>query len=232
MFSIRVVIVMLSLVVAWMYAVIKRVFTNHNMRFIISMNISLRVKYYFRLWEPRTFEPGILLATYKRVLFSSPRHQINYNLDISRSLFLEITFEINHKEYATPVRNCVSFGGLNYFLSYFCPCYFQYTQYRVYSNTVLPSMSYLYWILTLISLFFKLEIIENPLYDKGKWWRNIFFSDHSRFFMNIKVFEDIYISNYYGLYGLNNMCRTITMKTQDYFQICCVTRQESIHAVE
>ena len=90
------------------------------------------------------------------VLFSAPRHQIHYNLDISRSFFLEITFETNHKEYPTPVRNWVSFRGLNYFLSYFCPRYFNtvlnwIAKYRVNCNTVLPSMLYFYWMLTLIS---------------------------------------------------------------------------------
>ena len=37
-------------------------------------------------------------------------------LSISRGHFiLEMIFEINHKEHSTPVRNRVSFGGLNYF---------------------------------------------------------------------------------------------------------------------
>ena len=50
MFSIGVVIIMLTSVVTLMYADIKRVITNHNMRFIINMNVSLRVQYYFWLF--------------------------------------------------------------------------------------------------------------------------------------------------------------------------------------
>ena len=43
-------IVMLSSVVAWMYAVIKGAITNHNMWPIISTNVSLRIQSYFRLF--------------------------------------------------------------------------------------------------------------------------------------------------------------------------------------
>ena len=50
MFCIRVVIVMLSSVLAWMYAVIERVITNHKMWPIFSTNVSLRVQSYFRLF--------------------------------------------------------------------------------------------------------------------------------------------------------------------------------------
>ena len=50
MFCIRLVIVMLRSVLAWMYAVIKRVITNHNMWPIFSTNVSLRVQSYFRLF--------------------------------------------------------------------------------------------------------------------------------------------------------------------------------------
>ena len=50
MFCIRVVIIMLSSVLAWMYAVIERGITNHNMWPIFSTNISLRELSYFRLF--------------------------------------------------------------------------------------------------------------------------------------------------------------------------------------
>ena len=50
MLCIRVVIIMLSSVLAWMYAVIERGITNHNMWPIFSTNVSLRVQSYFRLF--------------------------------------------------------------------------------------------------------------------------------------------------------------------------------------
>ena len=50
MFCISVVIVMLSVDLAWMYALIKKSTTNHNMWPIFSANISLRLQSYFRLF--------------------------------------------------------------------------------------------------------------------------------------------------------------------------------------
>ena len=50
MFCIGVVIVMLSSDLAWMYALITKVITNHNMWFIFSTNVSLRLQSYFRLF--------------------------------------------------------------------------------------------------------------------------------------------------------------------------------------
>ena len=136
MFCIRVVFVVLSSVLAWMYAVIKRVITNHNMWPIFSTNVSLRVQSYFRLF---------LLHGHLRVIRAMDiwsRHIEGYiqectvfcvkALDSLHSrylaviFFLEIIFEITHKVHPTPVRKWVSFGGLDYFWSYFCPCYCQY----------------------------------------------------------------------------------------------------------
>ena len=50
MFCIGVVIVMFSSDLAWMYALIKKVITNHNMWSIFSTNVSLRLQSYFRLF--------------------------------------------------------------------------------------------------------------------------------------------------------------------------------------
>ena len=50
MFCIGVVIVMLSSDMAWMYALIKKVITNHNMWSIFSTNVSMRLWSYFRLF--------------------------------------------------------------------------------------------------------------------------------------------------------------------------------------
>ena len=51
---------------------------------------------------------------------------IMYILDISRSFFsLKRHLKLTKKQ-STLVGNWVSLGGLNYFWSYFCPCYFQY----------------------------------------------------------------------------------------------------------
>ena len=50
MFCIGVVIVMLSSNLAWMYALIMKVITNHNMWSIFSTNVSLRLQSYFRLF--------------------------------------------------------------------------------------------------------------------------------------------------------------------------------------
>ena len=50
MFCIGVVIVMLSSDLVWMYALIKKVITNHNMWSIFSTNVSLRLQSYFRLF--------------------------------------------------------------------------------------------------------------------------------------------------------------------------------------
>ena len=49
-FCIGEVIVMLSSDLAWMYALIKKVITNHNMWSIFSTNVSLRLQSYFRLF--------------------------------------------------------------------------------------------------------------------------------------------------------------------------------------
>ena len=50
MFYIGVVIVMLSSEQAWMYALIKKVITNHNIWPIFSTNVSLKLQSYFRLF--------------------------------------------------------------------------------------------------------------------------------------------------------------------------------------
>ena len=85
MFWIRVmlVIVILSSVLAWMYAVIKRVITNHNKWTIFSTNVSLRVQSYFwlfllhghlRVMRAMNIWTSILMATFKSALFSVSRH--------------------------------------------------------------------------------------------------------------------------------------------------------------
>ena len=94
----QVVIVMLSSVLARMYAVIERVITNHNMRPIFSTNVSLRVQSYFRLfllhghlkvmramdiWT-RSIGGYIQECT---VLCVKALRFIMYTLDISRSFF-------------------------------------------------------------------------------------------------------------------------------------------------
>ena len=50
MFCIGVVIVMLSSDLAWMYSLIKKFITNHNMWSIFSINVSWRLQSYFRLF--------------------------------------------------------------------------------------------------------------------------------------------------------------------------------------
>ena len=138
MFCIRVVIVMLSSVLAWMYAVIKRVIMNHNTWPILSTNVSLLVQSYFRLFllhghlkvmramDIWTQSIGGYIKECT-ILCVKALGIILYTVDMSRSyFFLEITFEINHKEHPALMRNWVSFWGLNYFWWYFFPCYFQY----------------------------------------------------------------------------------------------------------
>ena len=98
MFCIRVVIIMLSSVLARMYAVIERVTTNHNMWPIFSTDISLRAQSYFRLfllhghlkvmramdiWT-RSIGGYIQEST---VLCVKALRFIMYTLDISRSFF-------------------------------------------------------------------------------------------------------------------------------------------------
>ena len=102
MFYIRVVIAMLSSVLAWMYAVVKRVITTHNMWSIFSTKVSLRVQSYFRLFLLH----GHLRIM--RVMNICTRH-IGCTVLCVKALdplhsrylavifFLEITFEINHK---------------------------------------------------------------------------------------------------------------------------------------
>ena len=95
---IGVVIVMLSSVLAWMYTVIERVITNHNMWPSFSTKLSLRVQSYFRLFllhghfkvmrAMDIFEPGLLVATYKSVPSSASRHWYSLcTLSISRGHF-------------------------------------------------------------------------------------------------------------------------------------------------
>ena len=156
MFCIRVVIVMLSSVLAWMYAVIERVIANRNMWHIFSTNISLRVQSYFRLFLlHRHLKVVRAMDIWTRsiggyiqectVLCVKALRFIMYPLDISRSFFLETTYENNHKEHPTLVGNWVSFWGSNSFNHIFV---------RVNSSKVLPSMLYFHWMWTWISLFF------------------------------------------------------------------------------
>ena len=123
MYCMRVVIVMLSLVLVWMYAVIKRFIMNHNMWPFFSTNVSLRVQSYFQLFLLH----GHLRAI--RVMNIWSRHIDSYiqrctvrcvkTLDSLHSLyiavifFLEMTFAINHKVHPTRVRNWVSLSGLD-----------------------------------------------------------------------------------------------------------------------
>ena len=116
MFSIRVAIVMLSSVVAWIVTVIKRVITNRIMWPIISTNVSLRVQSYFRLFScllhghlrvlrAMKLEPGILMATCIQectVLCTKALDSLHSRY-LAVIFFLEITFEINHKVHYTPV---------------------------------------------------------------------------------------------------------------------------------
>ena len=72
--------------------------------------------------------------------------------------FLEVTFEIDHKEHPTPVRNWVFWGGLNYFYHIFAHAIsnaaLNWTaKYPVGSSTVLPSMLYFHWQWILMSLY-------------------------------------------------------------------------------
>ena len=88
------------------------------------------------------------MATYKSV-YCPLRHGTRFiTLSISRGhFFLEITFEINHKEHPTPVRNWVSFGDSDYFYHIFARVIsntaLNWTaKYLVDSSTLLPSMLY------------------------------------------------------------------------------------------
>ena len=136
-FCIRVVIIMLSSFLAWMYAVIERVIANHNMWPIFSTNVSLRVQSYFRLFllhghlkvmrAMDIWTRSIGGYIQECIVLCVSYWDSLYTLSISRGhFFLEITCEINHKEHPTLVGNWVSFWGLNYFWSHFCPCYSQY----------------------------------------------------------------------------------------------------------
>ena len=98
MFCISVVIVMLSSVLAWIYAIIKRVFTNHNMRSIFSTNVPLRVQSYFRLFllhgHLKVMRAMNIWSRYIvgyiqecTVLCAKALGFITYTLDISRSFF-------------------------------------------------------------------------------------------------------------------------------------------------
>ena len=136
MFCISVGIVMLSSYLAWMYALIQKVITNHNMWPIFGTNVSLRLHSYFRLFLLHGHLKVMramniwtrYIGGYKQECRRQGTRFIMYILDISRSFFFfELTFEINHKKKPTLVGNWVSFLGFNsFFLSYLCPCYFQY----------------------------------------------------------------------------------------------------------
>ena len=137
MFLISVVIVMLSADLAWMYALIKKFTTNHNMWPIFSTSVSLRLQSYFRLF---------LLHGHLKVMRTIniwTRYIGGYTQEctalcvkaldslctfsISRGHFFKMTFEINQpQKQPTLVGDWVSFVGLNHFWSYYCPCYFQY----------------------------------------------------------------------------------------------------------
>ena len=138
MFCISVVIVMLSSYLAWMYALIKKIITNHNMCPIFGTNmtnVSLRLQSYFRLFLLHVHLKVMramniwtrYIGGYTQKCMRQGTRFIMYILDISRSFFLfEMTFEINHKN-SLHMGNWVSFGGVSFiFLSYLCPCYFQY----------------------------------------------------------------------------------------------------------
>ena len=170
MFCIRVVIIMLSSVLAWMYAVIERVIANHNMWPIFSTDILLRVQSYFRLsllhrhlkvvraMDIWTQSIGGYIQECTVLCFKALRF-IMYTLDISRSFFLETTYENNHKGHPTLVENWMSFWGSNYFNHIFVRVILNTAlnwtaKYQVNSSTVLPSMLYFHWMWTSLSLFF------------------------------------------------------------------------------
>ena len=125
MLCISVVIVMLSSFLAWMYDAIKRVITNHNSWPILTNNVPLRVQPYFRsfllhghyYWFIGNKSNGHLNPAYCWPPTSVYCHGTRFiTFSIYRGhFFLEITFEINHKDHPTQVINWVYFWSLNYF---------------------------------------------------------------------------------------------------------------------
>ena len=108
MFCIRVVILMLSSVLTSMYAVIKRFITNHNMWPIFSINISLSVHSYFRLFLLHGRPKGNRSNRHLKPVYRGLHTRVHcllrqgtrfITLSISRGHFfwLEIIFEITHK---------------------------------------------------------------------------------------------------------------------------------------
>ena len=133
MFCYSVIIVMLSSDLVWMYALIKKVITNHNMWPTFGTNVSLRLQSYFRLFLLHGHLKVMramniwnrYIGGYIQECMRQGTRFIMYILDISRSFFFfEMTFEINHKKQPHQI-GCL-LGGLINFLSYLCPCYFQY----------------------------------------------------------------------------------------------------------
>ena len=122
-----VVIVMLSSNLAWMYALIKKVFTNHNMWFIFSTNVSLRLQSYFRLFLLHghlkvmramniwTRYIGGYIQECTVLCVKALDSLCTCILDIPRAFFsLKWHLKLTTKQ-PTLVGKWVSFGGLNYF---------------------------------------------------------------------------------------------------------------------
>ena len=136
MFCIGVVIVMLSSDLVWMYALIKKVITNHNLWSIFSTNVSLRLQSYFRLF---------LLHGHLKVMRAmniSTRYIGGYIQECTvlcvkaldswmYSRYLAGIFSLKWHLIST-TKTAHTGGKLDVFWgfqlcwSYFCPCYFQY----------------------------------------------------------------------------------------------------------
>ena len=137
MLCIGVVIDMSSSDLAWMYALIKKVITHHNVWSIFSTKASLRLQSYFRLFllhgHSKVMKAMNIWTRYiggyiqectvlcVKALDSLCTFSISRGHSFSLKWHLKLTTKTAHTGGKLGV-----FWGLNYFWSYFCPCYFQY----------------------------------------------------------------------------------------------------------